>query len=49
VRKIREDPFARLENEVQDVAKGEEEKPRLQEIIEMQVRNQYENKKQYVE
>jgi len=36
VRKIREDPFARLENEVIDIAKGEEEKPRIQEIIEIQ-------------
>jgi coiled-coil domain-containing protein 130 len=36
VRKIREDPFARLENEVKDQAKGEEEKPRIQEIIEIQ-------------
>jgi len=36
IRKIREDPFAKLENQVKDQKKGEEEIPRLQEIMAIQ-------------
>jgi hypothetical protein len=37
IKRVREDPFARLENEVADITTAEQDKPRLMKLMELKV------------
>lgn len=45
IKKVREDPFAKLENEVVDITTAEQDKPRLMKLMELNVSK--ENLKQF--